>query len=96
MAAPRNVRRNGAGRADGGAIAVVLAMLLTPQLQVGVAELRLPRVNPFAFAGSDGLRSGAERVAPLLLGPVGGGERRRGRRPFPAVLGGSSDSSCAG
>jgi hypothetical protein len=53
----------------GGAIAVVVAMILTPELQVGVGELRLPIVNPFAFAGSEGLRAGAEQVAPLLLGP---------------------------
>jgi hypothetical protein len=53
----------------GGAIAVVVAMILTPEVQVGVGELRLPIVNPFAFAGSEALRAGAERVAPLLLGP---------------------------
>jgi hypothetical protein len=52
-----------------GVVAVVVAMVLTPQLQLGVDELRLPIVNPLAFAGSGGLRAAAERVAPLLLGP---------------------------
>jgi hypothetical protein len=53
----------------GGVATVVVAMALTPALEVGVGELRLPITNPLAFPGAEVVRRAAELLAPLLLGP---------------------------
>jgi hypothetical protein len=53
----------------GGVVAVVVAMLLTPELDAGVGELRHPIENPLAFPGSGRIKAAAELLAALLLVP---------------------------